>query len=110
MGRWERIGNGTPFDCRKWCRNWGRWTPFFDYPPEIRKVIYTTNAIESVNISLRKLTKNRESFPSDEVLTKLFYLALRNITADWDRAGRDWKEAMNQFAILYDGRFTKQFH
>ena len=59
---------------QSWRRNWERLTPFFDYPPEIRKVIYTTNAIESVNMSLRKLTKNRGSFPSDEALTKLFYL------------------------------------
>ena len=60
-------------------RNWSRLIPFFDYPREIRKVIYTTNAIESVTISLRELTKNRGSFPSDETLTKLFYLALCNI-------------------------------
>ena len=70
-------------------------TPFFDYPPEIRKVIYTTNAIESVNMSLRKLTKNRGSFPSDEALTKLFYLALRNISQKWSMPIRDWKAALN---------------
>lgn len=63
-----------------WRRNWSRLPPFFDYPPEIRKVIYATNVIESVNMSLRKLTKNREGFPSDEALTKLFYLALCNIS------------------------------
>jgi len=65
---------------QSWRRNWSRLTPFFDYPPEIRKVIYTTNAIESVNMGLRKLSKNRGSFPSDEALTQLFYLALRNIS------------------------------
>ncbi len=65
---------------QSWHRNWERLTPFFDYPPEIRMVIYTTNAIELVNMSLRKLTKNRGSFPSDEALTKLFYLALLNIS------------------------------
>lgn len=65
---------------QSWRRNWARIIPFFDYPPEIRKVIYTTNAIESVNMSLRKITKNRGSFPSDEALLKLFYLALRNIS------------------------------
>jgi putative transposase len=65
---------------QSWRRNWSRLIPFFDYPPEIRKVIYTTNAIESVNMSLRKLTKNRGSFPSDEALVKLFFLALRNIS------------------------------
>jgi putative transposase len=65
----------------------GRITPFFDYPPEISKVIYTTNAIESVNMSLRKITKNRGSFPSDEALLKLFYLALNNISQEMDDAG-----------------------
>jgi putative transposase len=64
---------------QSWRRNWPRLIPFFDYPPEIRKIIYTTNAIESVNMSLRKITKNRGSFPSDDALLKLFYLALRNI-------------------------------
>jgi transposase-like protein len=65
---------------QSWRRNWARIIPFFDYPPEIRRVIYTTNAIESVNMSLRKITKNRGSFPSDEALMKLFYLALKNIS------------------------------
>ena len=76
---------------QSWRRNWPRLVPFFDYPPEIRKVIYTTNAIESVNMSLRKLTKNRGSFPSDEALLKLFYLALRNISKKWTMPIRDWK-------------------
>lgn len=64
---------------QSWRRNWERIIPFFDFPPEIRKVVYATNAIESVNMSLRKITKNRGSFPSDEALLKLFYLALHNI-------------------------------
>lgn len=76
---------------QSWRRNWARITPFFDFPPEIRKVIYTTNAIESVNMSLRKITKNRGSFPSDEALLKLFYLALRNISKKWTMPIRDWK-------------------
>ena len=70
---------GLPIE-QSWRRNWSRLIPFFDYPPEIRNVIYTTNAIESVNMGLRKLSKNRGSFLSDEALTKLFYLALRNIS------------------------------
>ncbi len=64
---------------QSWRRNWARITPFFDYPPEIRKVIYTTNAIESINMSLRKIIKTRSSFPTDEAVSKLFYLALNNI-------------------------------
>lgn len=67
---------------------------------------YTTNAIESVNARLRKIIKTRGHFPSDDAATKLIWLALRNITADWGRAAKDWKEAMNQFAILYADRFT----
>ncbi|MGH8398203.1 MAG: IS256 family transposase [Gammaproteobacteria bacterium] len=89
---------------QSWRRNWTRIIPFFAYPPEIRKVIYTTNAIESVNMSLRKITKNRGSFPSDEALIKLFYLALRNISKRWTMPLRDWKAALNRFTIQYDER------
>ena len=92
---------------QSWRRNWPRLIPFFDYPPEIRKVIYTTNAIESVNMSLRKLTKNRGSFPSDEALLKLFYLALRNISQKWTLPIRDWKAALNRFTIEFGERITQ---
>ena len=81
--------------------------PIFAFPPEVRRVIYTTNAIESVNARLRKIIKTRGHFPSDDAATKLIWLALRNITADWGRAANHWKTAMNQFAILYEDRFTK---
>ena len=91
---------------QSWRRNWSRLIPFFDYPPEIRKVIYTTNAIESVNMSLRKLTKNRGSFPSDEALTKLFYLALRNISQKWTLPIRDWKAALTRFTIQFGDRIS----
>jgi len=91
---------------QSWRRNWNRLTPFFDYPPEIRKVIYTTNAIESVNMSLRKLTKNRGSFPSDEALVKLFYLALRNISQKWSMPIRDWKAALTRFTIEFGDRLS----
>ena len=77
-----------------------------NYPPEIRKVIYTTNAIESVNMSLRKLTKNRGSFPSDEALTKLFYLVLRNISQKWTLPIRDWKAALTRFTIQFGDRIS----
>jgi len=84
---------------------WRRAIPFFAFPPAIRRVIYTTNAIESINARLRKIIKTRGHFPSDDAATKLIWLALRNITADWGRAAKDWKDAMNQFAILYAERF-----
>ncbi|HEY8098342.1 MAG TPA: IS256 family transposase [Methylobacter sp.] len=87
-----------------WRRNWSRIIPFFDYPPEIRRIIYTTNAIESVNMSLRKITKNRGSFPSDEALSKLFYLALINISEKWTMPLHDWKAALNRFSIQFDDR------
>jgi putative transposase len=92
---------------QSWRRNWPRIIPFFDYPPEIRKVIYTTNAIESVNMSLRKITKNRGSFPSDEALLKLFYLALRNISKKWTMPVRDWKAALNRFTIQFEERMSQ---
>ena len=72
-----------------------------------RKIMPVTNAIESINARLRKIIKSRGHFPSDDAATKLTWLALRNITADWGRAAPDWKTAMNQFAILYADRFTK---
>jgi len=89
-----------------WRRNWVRITPFFDYPPEIRKVIYTTNAIESINMSLRKVIKNRSSFPTDEAVAKLFYLALRNISKKWTMPIRDWKAALNRFTIQFEERMS----
>ena len=91
---------------QSWRRNWQRVIPFFDYPPEIRKVIYTTNAIESVNMSLRKLTKNRGSFPSDEALLKLFFLALRNISLKWSMPIHDWKAALTRFTIEFGDRLS----
>ena len=90
-----------------WRRAWDKVIPFFAFPPEVRKVIYTTNAIESVNARLRKIIKTRGHFPSDDAATKLIWLALRNITADWGRPANTWKVAMNQFAILYEDRFTQ---
>lgn len=87
-----------------WRKNWPRITTFFDYPPDIRKVIYTTNAIESINMSLRKITKNRGSFPTDEAVLKLFYLALNNISKKWTMPIRDWKAALNRFTIQFGDR------
>jgi transposase-like protein len=89
-----------------WRRAWDQVIPFFTFPPEIRRVIYTTNAIESVNARVRKIIKTRGHFPTDDAANKLIWLALRNITADWGKAAHHWKEAMNQFAILYDDRFN----
>ena len=87
-----------------WERNWEGLIPFLSYPDYIRKAIYTTNAIESLNRSLRKVTKNRGSFPNDESALKLLYLALRNISKKWTMPIRLWKQALNQFVILFPGR------
>ena len=104
QGDW---GKRFPTVAASWRRVWDKVIPFFAFPPEVRRVIYTTNAIESVNARLRKIIKTRGHFPSDDAATKLIWLALRNITADWSRAAQHWKTAMNQFASLYEDRFTK---
>ena len=93
-----------PIIHRSWASNWERLTPFFAYPPEIRKVIYTTNAIESLNSSMRKILKVRRAFPTDEAAVKLMYLALQNIAKKWTMPIRDWKQALNQFAIMFEDR------
>lgn len=87
-----------------WLRHWENVTPFFDYPPEIRKVIYTTNAIESMNMTLRKVMKNKRIFPSDDAAFKQIYLALQNISKKWTMPIRDWKPALARFMIEFDGR------
>ncbi len=102
-GEW---GQKFPTVVAAWRRAWPQVIPFFTFPPEIRRVIYTTNAIESVNARVRKIIKTRGHFPTDDAANKLIWLALRNITADWGKAAHNWKEAMNQFAILYDERFN----
>ena len=93
-----------PMIAKSWRANWPRVIPFFAHPPEIRKVIYTTNTIESLNMSLRKVTKARGSFPNDEAVSKLLYLALRNIAKKWTMPVHAWKDALNRFAIIYENR------
>ena len=101
-------GQKFPTVVAAWRRAWTNVIPFFAFPPHVRRVIYTTNSIESVNAQLRKIIKTRGHFPSDDAASKLIWLALRNITADWSRAAHNWKAAMNQFAIIYQDRFTRQ--
>lgn len=99
--RWDAQ---FPTISKSWRANWERVTPFFSYPADIRRVIYTTNAIESVNMSLRKIIKTRGSFPTDEAALKLLYLALQNIARKWTMPIREWKAALNRFAILFEDR------
>ena len=102
-GAW---GTRFPTVVAAWRRAWTQVIPFFAFPPQVRRIIYTTNALESMHGQLRKIIKTRGHFPTDEAATKLLWLALRNITARWTRGPRYWKPAMNQFAILYEDRFT----
>ena len=100
----EKWNASHPTIGKSWRSNWERITPLFSYPPEIRRAIYTTNAIESVNMSLRKVTKNRGSFPNDESMIKLMYLALQNIAKKWTMPIHNWRSALNQFSIMFEGR------
>ncbi|AFJ88869.1 Transposase, mutator type [Burkholderia sp. KJ006] len=100
-------GAKYPTIVQSWQRAWEHVIPFFVFPPEIRRVVYTTNAIESLNMQLRKIIKTRGHFPNDEAAIKLLWLALRNVLAKTVRAAFDWKSAMNQFAILFGERFTQ---
>src|SRR5258705_6409972 len=93
---------------KSWRSNWTRVIPFFAHPPEIRKVVYTTNAIESLNMSLRKVTKARGSFPNDEAVFKLLYLALRNIEKRWTKPVQHWKLPLNRFSIIYENPLTDE--
>jgi len=89
-----------------WRRHWAHIIPFFDYPADIRKVIYTTNAIESMNMSIRKVTKNKRIFPNDEAMLKCLFLALRNIAKKWTMPVRNWNEALNRFVIEFGDRIS----
>ena len=105
LGAFARKWDGRyPTISKSWQANWQRVIPFFAYPEEIRRIIYTTNAIESLNNTLKKTIKNRASFPNDEAAVKLLYLSLRNIQKKWTMPARHWGKALNQFAILYSDR------
>jgi putative transposase len=99
----ERWNPKYPTIAALWQRNWERVIPFFAFAAEIRKVIYTTNAVESLNMSLRKALKTRVAFPSEEAALKVMYLALRNVIAKWERP-LTWKAALNQFTLLWEDR------
>jgi putative transposase len=93
-----------PAIAASWRSNWERVRPFFDFPADLRRLIYTTNAIESLNFQLRKVTKAKGHFPNDEAATKLLYLALRNAEKKWRMVPRFWNSALNQLVIYFPGR------
>lgn len=100
-GRWDAR---FPMISRKWRTNWQNLTPFFDYPPEIRKVMYTTNAIEAMNAQLRKVIKKRGAFPNPEAVRKVLYLAIMKASQRWTRPVQDWNAALNHFALVFPDR------
>jgi putative transposase len=102
--RWDKK---YPTISALWKRHWEQITPLFAFPPEIRKIIYTTNAVESLHMTLRKVIKTRGSFPNEESALKLLYLALRNVSKKWGPLP-NWKEALNRFALLWEARFPQK--
>jgi putative transposase len=97
-------GKTHPMAVAPWRRNWERIRPFFAFPSDVRRILYTTNAIESLNYQLRKIIKSKGHFPSDDAATKLLFLALRNAEKKWMQPPKMWKSALNQFAIHFEGR------
>lgn len=101
----EKWDKQYPTISKSWMNHWQRIIPFFAFPLEIRKAIYTTNAIESLNMTLRKVLKNHRAFPTDESALKVVYLAIANIAKKWTMPIKDWKAALNRFAIEFEDRF-----
>ncbi len=93
-----------PSISKSWRANWVNLTPFYDYPPELRKVIYTTNAIESINAQLRKVVKKKGAFPTPESVRKVMYLAMIRASARWTRPVKDWVAALNHLHVVFEGR------
>jgi putative transposase len=103
--RWDRR---YPAIVRLWRRHWAEFTPFLAFPPEVRRVIYTTNLIESINARLRKVARNRSQFPSEQAVLKVLYLAVRNLE-EFRRPNvgirsSGWKQALQAFTIYFQGR------
>jgi len=103
----ERWDGKYPAISQSWRRDWSSLTTFFDYPPEIRKVLYTTNAIESLNYSLRRVLKNRGAFPDDASVMKVLYLAIHRAAQRWTMPIRNWPEALNRFTIMFEDRLPR---
>ena len=105
----EKLGIALyPSIVKSWRTNWEKITPFMSYPMEIRKVIYTTNIVESLNSSLRKAVRNLGHFPTEDSLMKVLYLVIQQSSKKWTMPIRDWKQALNRFAIMYSDRFPEK--
>jgi putative transposase len=101
-------GEKYPAITLSWRRNWDLVIPFFAFPEAVRRIIYTTNAIEALNSKLRRAVRTRGHFPSDDAASKLLYLVLNNAANDWKRPPREWFEAKTQFAVIFGERFVSQ--
>lgn len=102
----NKWGKKYPSTISSWRNNWADLSTFFKYPPELRKIIYTTNSIENFNRQLRKVTKSKSIFPTDDALFKMLYLAMQDITAKWKGRPRDWTRILEQLLIYFDGRIS----
>jgi putative transposase len=103
-GKWDKT---YPTISKSWRAHWAQITPMFVFPAEIRKIMYTTNAIESVNMTLRKVSRNHRIFPTDDAVFKVMYLAIQNISKKWTMPIRDWRAAMTHFSIEFEGRLPR---
>ena len=101
-------GQRYPAIAQSWRRNWSQVVPFFAFPESVRRIIYTTNAIEALNAKVRRAVRTRGHFPTDDAAMKLIYLVLNHAAADWKRAPREWNEARVQFAVIFGERFMGQ--
>ncbi len=102
----NKWGKKYPSTIRSWQNNWTDLTTYFKYPPELRKLIYTTNAIENFNRQLRKVTQSKSIFPTDDALFKMLYLAMTDITAKWKGRPREWTRILEQLFIYFEGRIS----
>jgi transposase-like protein len=101
----KKWSHKSPHIAKSWSDNWANLVIFLDYPHSIRKIIYTTNSIESVNSQLRKVTKNKRVFPNDDAVFKTLFLTIRYITRKWTMPIQNWNETMAHFIIKFEGRF-----
>lgn len=99
------LATRYPAIAPSWRRAWNEVIPFLDYPPEVRRLIYTTNAIEALNSKIRRAVRTRGHFPSDEAAAKLIYLALNATLVQWKRSVREWHMVKSQLAIMFEERF-----
>ena len=100
----KKWGNKYAYAIKSWRTNWNELTAFLNFPLEIRKIIYTTNVIENLNGKIRKYTKNKLSFPTDEAVLKSVYLAINQSAKKWTMPIRNWGQILNQFLILFENR------